>query len=440
MGKRWTPNRKIHSDRRLPMNAVGIDVSKGKSMVAVMQPLGVVIAEPFEVNHTEIELGKLARFLKSLSGDTKVIMKSTGHYNIQVADYLHDEGIFVTVVNPILIANYDANITVRKAKTDKKDSIKIANWGIEHWLNLVEYIPSGDIRKSLKIFNRQYNQLLKQKTMGKNNLIAMLDQTFPDVHRLFSSPQRPDGREKWLDFCVKYWHCECVCGLSQKEFTKRYAKWCKHNGYNFSENKDFDIYAEACGNVGLLPKNKSTKTLITSSLKQLSSINENILIITNEMDRLARMLPEYETVAAMYGVGRIIAPQLIAEIGDIYRFKNKKSLIGYAGIDAPPYQSGDVNVSSRSISKRGSSDLRKVLFVVMQVILQKQPKNEPVYQFLDKKRLEGKPYKVYMITGSNKFLRIYYARSKNALILLKPILSTPELVLRVYKKFGITIL
>ena len=137
------------------MNAVGIDVSKGKSMVAVMQPLGVVIAEPFEINHTESELGKLARFLKSLSGDTKVIMESTGHYNNQIADFLHDEGIFVTVVNPILIANYGANITVRKAKTDKKDSVKIANWGLEHWLNLVEYIPTDDIRKSLKIFNRQ---------------------------------------------------------------------------------------------------------------------------------------------------------------------------------------------------------------------------------------------------------------------------------------------
>ena len=96
------------------MNAVGIDVSKGKSMVAVMQPLGVVIAEPFEINHTESELGKLARFLKSLSGDTKVIMESTGHYNNQIADFLHDEGIFVTVVNPILIANYGANITVGK--------------------------------------------------------------------------------------------------------------------------------------------------------------------------------------------------------------------------------------------------------------------------------------------------------------------------------------
>lgn len=133
------------------------------------------------------------------------------------------------------------------------------------------------------------------------------------------------------------------------------------------------------------------------------------------MDRLARMLPEYETVAAMYGVGHIIAPQLMAEIGDIYRFKSKKALIGYAGIDAPPYQSGDVNVSSRSISKRGSADLRKTLFVVMQIILQKQPTNEPVYQFLDKKRSEGKPYKVYMIAGANKFLRIYYARVKECL-------------------------
>lgn len=415
MGKRWTPNRKIHTDRRLPMNAVGIDVSKGKSMVAVMQPLGVVIAEPFEINHTESELGKLARFLKSLSGDTKVIMESTGHYNNQIADFLHDEGIFVTVVNPILIANYGANITVRKAKTDKKDSVKIANWGLEHWLNLVEYIPTDDIRKSLKIFNRQYNHLLKQKTMVKNNLIAMLDQTFPDIKKLFSSPKRQDGSEKWLDFCSKYWHCECVCELSQKEFTKRYARWCKHYGYNFSEEKAFDIYAEACGNVGLLPKNESTKTLIKSCINQLNSINENLTVILKEMDRLSKKLPEYETVVSIYGVGPIIAPQLMAEIGDIYRFKSKKALIGYAGIDAPPYQSGDINISSRSISKRGSSDLRKTLFVIMQIYLQRKPENEPVYQFLDKKRSEGKPYKVYMIAGANKFLRIYYARVKECL-------------------------
>ena len=38
--------------------------------------------------------------------------------------------------------------------------------------------------------------------------------------------------------------------------------------------------------------------------------------------------------------------------------------------------------------------------------------NEPVYQFMDKKRSEGKPYKFYMMASANKFLRIYYASVK----------------------------
>ena len=81
----------------------------------------------------------------------------------------------------------------------------------------------------------------------------------------------------------------------------------------------------------------------------------------------------------------------------------------FAGIDAPPYQSGQMDVRSRSISKRGSAALRRTLFLVMGVYLQSAPMGEPVYQFMDKKRSEGKPYRVYMMASANKFLRIYYA-------------------------------
>ncbi len=48
----------------------------------------------------------------------------------------------------------------------------------------------------------------------------------------------------------------------------------------------------------------------------------------------------------------------------------------------------------------------------MTIILQTQPQDEPVFQFMDKKRSEGKPYKVYMMASANKFLRICYARVK----------------------------
>ena len=50
--------------------------------------------------------------------------------------------------------------------------------------------------------------------------------------------------------------------------------------------------------------------------------------------------------------------------------------------------------------------MRKTLFQVIDVIIKKQPENNAVYQFLDKKRSEGKPYKVYMMAAANKFLRI----------------------------------
>lgn len=83
-----------------------------------------------------------------------------------------------------------------------------------------------------------------------------------------------------------------------------------------------------------------------------------------------------------------------------------------AGIDPPPHQSGNVDTKSRSIFKRGSSALRKTLFQIIGVYLQRQPSDEPVYQFLEKKRNEGKPYKVYMIAAAHKFLRIYYAKVK----------------------------
>jgi len=395
------------------MNAVGIDVSKDKSMIAVMQPFGIVIAEPYEVSHTESELKELARFLKSLPGETKVVLEYTGRYSDPIARYLHDAGLFVSAVNALLSNRYDGKTTVRRVKTDKKDAVKIANWAIDHWLDLREYTPENEIRQMLKVYNRQYNQYNKLKVMLKNNLISLLDNTLPGVNRLFTTPARKtDGHEKWVDFALKFWHCECVCGISVKAFSEKYLHWCRKNGYNYSSEKAEDIHAKACGHVGLFPKNDSTKRIIESAIAQLNDIEETLASFRKDMERLSSMLPEYETVRGLYGVGSVYCSQLIAEIGDINRFASKKALVGFAGIDAPPYQSGTMNVRSRSISKRGSADLRKNLFQIMSVILQNSPQDDPVFQFLDRKRSEGKPYKVYMIAGANKFLRIYYARVK----------------------------
>lgn len=133
------------------------------------------------------------------------------------------------------------------------------------------------------------------------------------------------------------------------------------------------------------------------------------------MQRLAEQLPEYETVMGIYGVGKSLGPQLMAEIGDVCRFAHQKSLVAFAGIDPGKDDSGDKYTRSVKTSKRGSPELRRTLFVIMTVLMQLQPVEDPVYQFLDKKRSEGKPYHVYMTAGGTKFLRIYYGKVRDAL-------------------------
>jgi len=391
------------------MNAVGIDVSKGTSMVAILRPFGEIVASPFEVKHTDSELSKLAEMLKSLDGETKVVMECTGTYHLPVAYALHDAGLFVSTVNPIITHNYDNN-SIRKARNDKADAVKIASYTLTNWLKLKQYIPEEDIRHMLKVYSRQYNKYVKLKTMLKNNLISLLDSTFPGANSLFDSPPRKkDGHEKWVDFIICFWHCKCVYSLTQKDFVEQYRQWCRRAKYNFNEVKAEDVYIESLGHVSVIPMSDTAKLLITQAATQINTISETIELIAREMKALAASLPEYPVVMEFRGVGDILGPQLMAEIGDVGRYLKKSSLVRFAGLEPVENQSGKFR-GKETISKQGSPHLRKTLFQVMDCLIKQKPADDPIFQFLDRKRAEGKHYYSYMTAGSAKFLRVYYAR------------------------------
>ena len=390
------------------MYTVGIDVSKGKSMIAVMRPGGEEVLRPFEVHHTGHDLTLLSDKLKSLDGETRVVMEATGSYHLPIAWLLDHEGFYVSVVNPVLIHGYGNN-SVRRGKTDKKDALKIASYGLQYWADLPRYLPQDPARQLLKTCNRQYQEYSKTSSMFKNNLISLMDQYFPGVNGLFTSPVRPDGSQKWIDFVAAFHHCDCVRRLSERVFTTRYQRWCTRNSYQFSPDKAKKIHAFALNCVSVSPDSEPVRVLIDTAVSQLRTNLISLASIRAQMQSLASSLPEYPVVMSMFGAGPSLGPQLMAEIGDVRRFHSKKALVAFAGIDAPPCQSGQMNISSRSISKRGSPALRRTLFLVMNVINMCSPAEDLVYQYMAKKRSEGKKYQVYMMASANKFLRRYFA-------------------------------
>lgn len=193
-------------------------------------------------------------------------------------------------------------------------------------------------------------------------------------------------------------------------FSNSYQRWCKKEGYRFREAEAGKIYSAAQEAVATFPANESTKILIVQAVDCLNAVYESKAVLRTEMRRLASLLPEYEVVMAMQGAGDITGPKLMAEIGDVRRFTSKRALVAFAGVDAPPFQSGKFEAKSRHVSKRGSPHLRRTLFQIMSVVLQHGSVDNAVYLFMDKKRAEGKHFYVYMVAGAAKFLRIYYAR------------------------------
>ena len=397
------------------MFAVGVDVSNGRSTAAVLGARRKVVMKPFEVPHTADGFAFLIEKLRGLNGEARIVMEHTGRYYESFAMSMYRAGFFVSAVNPLVIKDYREGVDVRKVKTDRADALKIAQSALDKWEILPQYTPMDTIRYDLKTLHRQFQLSSKTRTALNNNLIALLEQSYPGVNRYFDSPVRPDGSQKWVDFVDTFWHVDCVASLSRSAFAERYRKWCKRHGYNFSEQKALELHADARQKFPLVPKSDTCRLLVKETVAQLRTVSRTVEAYRAEMNRLASQLPEYETVMAMTGVGKSMGPQLIAEIGDLRRFAHQKSLVGFAGTDPIKDDSGDKVSESKPSSKRGSPYLRKTLFVVMTILLQLQPQDDPVYQFLDKKRSEGKKYYVYMTAGMTKFLRIYYGRVRDCL-------------------------
>ena len=388
------------------MISVGIDVSKGKSTVCIMKLGGEVLKKPFEMVHSTESILQLVKLINSYDEETRVVLESTGHYHLPVVTLLIEKDIFTCCVNAFRMKKFCSQ-SIRRVKTDKIDAVHIAQFGLTYWDELSPVKPPEDVYQELKLLARQYYQTVSILVKAKVNLSNLLDQTMPGIKELMNDSP---SNHKLTDFVKRYYHYGHILEMGEKHFTSDYCKWAKKQGYRVYERLAKEILAVAQNGIPVLPNSPVTKAVVVEAVRVLHEIEISRDTILTQMQELAKSLPEFSVIREMSCIGDTLAPRIIAEIGDIRRFKNKHSLIAYAGIDAPPYQSGTFNATERHISKRGNSYLRKTGYEIMQCLIQHKPIGDPVYDFICKKRLEGKCGKEAMIAGLNKFLRIYYGR------------------------------
>lgn len=144
------------------------------------------------------------------------------------------------------------------------------------------------------------------------------------------------------------------------------------------------------------------KDMLVSIQAQLKTARQQFV------DDAAATAPEglMRRLQTVPGIGPYIAASLIGEVQDMGRFGSAKAFVAYAGLDPKIRQSGHTLNSTGRLTKRGSSYLRRSLFIAASVARQCDPCFKALY---DKKRAEGKCYKVAVCVVARKLAAVVRA-------------------------------
>ncbi|SEK74513.1 Transposase IS116/IS110/IS902 family protein [Paenibacillus sp. cl141a] len=141
--------------------------------------------------------------------------------------------------------------------------------------------------------------------------------------------------------------------------------------------------------------------MVLTMIRQLDELEK-------QMEDMAANLSEVELVKSIPGIGTKLAAAIIAEVGDVKQFSDAKQLVAYAGLDPCIFSSGKFTATNTRITKRGSKRLRRSLYLAVQCGMRKNA-NARIRSYYEKKRKEGKPYKVVVIACANKLLHHIFA-------------------------------
>lgn len=378
------------------MYFLGVDIAKTNHVASLIDSDGKVVIKTIRFTNSVEGYNKLISQVSDVTtaNEIMIAMEATGHYWLSLFSSLIDDGYNVSVYNPFQIKAFRGAFHNRKQKNDVIDAVIIASY-LRTFGSENTTLPN-DYLLSLKQLTRFRTNLVDTISALKNQTIAILDKVFPEFSSLFSDVFGETAKQLLLSAPTP----EGILGLSSK---KLYNIVNKASKGRFKEDFVTNLVATAKGSFGV----KFTTSACAFEIKQL--INQ-IIFIENQISALEieihKIYKESDSfLTTIPGIGDILAPVILAEIGDIENFADPKKLAAFAGIDPSSNQSGNSSSVNEKTSKRGSPYLRHALFTAAFVAMNN---DKHLRDFYDRKKAEGKHHFVAMAGVQRKLLGIIW--------------------------------
>ena len=390
---------------------VSIDVSKGKSDYQAFKDLNVKYTGSRSIKHTKEgfdEIVNLVREMeKKLETEVCVVYEATGVYHRVLKKVLEDNNIKQFIINPLLSAKTRKNDSLRCPKTDKLDPKSIAKTYYSHSLHNSH--KQETIYHELRELSRYYEDILVHIRKDKVAFRAQLDIVFPGYDALYDDLYGPVA----LAVIEKYPHPEMlqkkkintVSIVIQSKTCHRQAvsdtmadKAIEHSKtiYSGCDKDDIEVL------------------ILQRLIKKLNEDMAEAERTIGEMIKLAQELPDFSIIKSIPGIGDNLAARIIAELGDMTRFKKKNELVAFAGLDPRISESGQNDGDHMHITKKGNKRLRCLLYLAVTCSIRLKRDDNSIKDFYIKKKQQSNPMcsKAAKTACASKLVRIIYSMCK----------------------------
>ncbi|MFR5671561.1 MAG: IS110 family transposase [Agathobacter rectalis] len=378
------------------MYIVGIDIGKNHHEASIVSPEGKQIGRSLRFATTHKGADSLMRFIFKNIGNSPCVfgMEATGHYWYPIYSFLKAKGYTIYVINPIQSDSL-RKMYIRQTKNDSIDSFLIAE--VIRFGQFTTTSMADENILAMRQLCRYRDSVISSRTEIKLRISTIMEQIFPEYEKQFSS--------LWLSTSMgileKYLTPENIENAPIDELFE-IIKDKSHN--KLTMKKAISIREAAADTFGI----KIAQDAFSFQLKQLI---DRMNFLDKQIEALDIEIMKYYEQFDCYlhtipGIGIIGAATILAEIGDISRFKNSSALVAFAGIDPTVRQSGEFNSTHNHMSKRGSPYLRHAIFLAATTC---SFHNSPLNAYYKKKRDQGKHHLTATGAVARKLTTVIYA-------------------------------
>ena len=344
----------------------GVDIAKMDHVIGAVDETGAEAASPMKFKNSEAGFERCIAWLESVAeseDEVFVGMEATGHYWKACFAYLMAAGYRVCVVNPMQV----------HAMRKLKNLAGVKNDRIDSWL-IAETLRQGDYDETrLATDEVQAYAVLFSDMFGAASLKVLAE-------------------------------CPTPSEVARKRASSIAKLLSEGSRGRLGADKAAQVKAAAKSSVGIKLGEEAASFQIKTMVSQIEFLNQTIAKVEKEV---ASLLEKVEpNITTIPGVSTTTGAQIVAEIGDVKRFKNAASIVKYAGLNSGVDESGKFSAEGVPITKHGSPYLRRSLWLAANRARQYDPRLKEYY---DKLRRKGKPHRVAVTAVARKLCHIVYA-------------------------------